>query len=126
MTSIKLHELIDKDIPKCLYCDSDVSVELSSEWIPHTFLRADLEILTCTKCKEQFSIISLQGDSGVTEYTGFIFSCKKFRVFFNYIEDYFDISDKKGKHITAIPSFEVDFSDKKKLHKKLKTYVLFS
>lgn len=120
------HELIDRDEPKCLYCNSDFDLNLKSEWIPNTALKADKEILTCRKCKEVFEIHSLQGGDGNTEYVGFTFSCKKFRVFFNYIESYFDISDENGKHIIAIPSFQVNFSDKNKLYEKLKTYLVFS
>lgn len=121
-----LHELISKHDPRCLYCDSEIFYELKSEWLPNSSLKADAEILTCQKCKEVFKIHSLQGDDGVTEYTGMTFSCKDYRIFFNYIESYFDISDKKGKHIVAIPSFSVDFSDKNKLYEKLKTYLIFS
>jgi transcription elongation factor Elf1 len=126
---LKLHELIDKDTPKCLYCNvafTDDSLDLKSEWLPNTSLKADKEMLTCNNCREEFEILSLQGSDGVTEYTGFTFTCKKYRVFFNYIEDYFDISDQRGKHIIAIPSFTVDFSNKQKLYQKLKTYLVFS
>jgi transcription elongation factor Elf1 len=126
---LKLHELIDKDTPKCLYCSfafTDDSLDLKSDWLPGTSLKADKEILTCSNCKERFEIHSLQGDDGITEYTGFTFTCKEFRVFFNYIEDYFDISGKRDKHIVAIPSFTVNFSDKNKLYEKLKTYTIFS
>lgn len=122
-----MHELIDRDEPKCLYCNSDVDVNLRSAWLPNTFLKADNEILSCRKCKEIFAIHSLQGEDGNTEYTGFTFTCKEYSVFFNYIESYFDISSAKDKkHIMAIPSFIVDFSDKNKLYEKLKTYLVFS
>ena len=122
-----LHELIDKDEPKCLYCNSsDVKLDIRSEWLPGTNLKADKEIIECRSCREEFHIHSLQGGDGKTEYTGFTFTCKKYKVFFNYIESYFDISTYAGKYIIAIPSFPVDFSDKKKLFEKLKTYVIFS
>lgn len=125
---MKLHELIDKDEPQCLYCNSatDLSLSLKSEWLPNTSLKVDVEVIACQKCNEEFKIHSLQGGDGNTEYNGFTFTCKSYRVFFNYIEDYFDISDKKGKYIVAIPSFTVDFSDKDKLFDKLKTYLVFS
>ena len=121
-----LHELISRYDPRCLYCDSGIFFELKSEWLPNTSLKVDVEILTCQKCKEVFKIHSLQGGDGKTEYNGFTFTCKGYRVFFNYIESYFDISDEKGKHIVAIPSFTVDFSDKTKLYDKIKTYLIFS
>lgn len=120
------HELIDQDEPKCLYCYSNVDVTLSSSWIPSINLRADIETLTCRKCKESFWIHSLQGDDGVTEINGFTFSCKDFWLFFNYIEEYFEVKDKHRKYLFAIPSFPLDFSDKEKLYQKLKTYLVFS
>jgi len=121
-----LHELIDKDDPRCLYCNSEIVYELKSEWLPNTSLKADAEILTCQKCKEVFKIHSLQGGDGVTEYTGMTFSCKGYRIFNSYIESYFSIFDDKGKHIVTIPSFVVDFSNKNKLYEKIKTYLIFS
>ena len=122
---MKTHELIDKDDPRCLYCNSEIFYELKSEWLPNTSLKVDSEILTCQKCKEEFKIHSLQGGDGNTEYTGFTFSCKEYSVFFNYIEDYFDVK-QHDKYAFAIPSFIVDFSDKNKLYEKLKTYLIFS
>jgi hypothetical protein len=121
-----LHELIDRDDPKCLYCHSGIVYELKSEWLPATPLKIDVELISCNKCKEVFKIHSIQGADGHTEYNGMTFTCKGYHVFFNYIESYFDISDEKGKHIVAIPSFTVDFSDKSKLYEKLKTYLIFS
>ena len=120
------HVLIDRDESKCLYCNSEIFYELKSVWLPNTSMKADKEILTCQKCKETFAIHSLQGGDGITKYIGFTFSCKNYRVFFNYVESYFDINDKSGAHIVAIPSFTVDFSDKNKLYDKLKTYLIFS
>jgi hypothetical protein len=132
------HELIDKEEPKCLYCNSDfdlnaMSIKSSSgSSLSHlnpgkSFLtRYDTETLYCVDCKETFEIHSNQNDEGETTYTGFNFTCKGYSVFINYIESYFDISELKGKHITTIPSFAVDFSDRNKLHKKLKTYLVFS
>lgn len=121
-----MHELIDRDTPKCLYCNSDVDAELQSEWIPQSSLKVDKEKLTCRKCKESFVIHSIQDHYGYTDYIGFTFSCKDYHVFFNYVESYFDISDQKGKYIIAIPFFSVDFSNLEKLHEKLKTYITFS
>ena len=122
----RYHELIAQDEPKCLYCYNDVDISLSSGWTPGANLRLDTETLTCRKCKESFWIHSLQGDDGATEITGFTFSCQDFWIFFNYIEDYFDVKDKHRKFLFAIPSFPVDFSDKEKLYQKLKTYLVFS
>lgn len=133
-----MHELIDKDIPRCLYCNAEfdtnaMSIKSSSgssmsHLMPgkHFMMRYDTETLYCVDCRETFEIHSHQSDEGETTYSGFTFSCKGYSIFYNYIESYFDISDNKGKHIVAIPSFSVDFSDKEKLHEKLKTYITFS
>src|SRR5580698_876428 len=120
-----MHELIDPNEPKCLYCNSDVDTGLSSEYLMNTGIRANVETLTCKKCKETFQIYSTQGLDGITTIGGFAFSCKKLRVFFSYLKSNFYIS-KRGNDITNIPSFTVDFSDKKKLYEKLKTYIVFS
>ena len=133
-----LHELIDRDVPRCLYCDVDfdmnaMSIKSSSgSSMSHlapgqSFMtRYDTETLYCVDCKEKFEIHSHQNDMGETTYTGFTFTCKGFEVFVNYIESIIDISDLKGKHHTAIPSFDPDFSDRDKLYEKLKTYLIFS
>lgn len=134
---MQLHELIDKDEPRCLYCNSNfdlnaMSISSSSgSSLRHLnpaaiMTRYDTETLYCIDCKETFKIHSHQNDDGETTYTGFTFTCKGYNVFFSYIESYFDISELKGNHITAIPSFDPDFSDKDKLYEKLKTYLVFS
>jgi hypothetical protein len=122
----KPHELIDQDEPRCLYCNREVNVNLSSQWLPGTSLRLDIETLTCRKCRESFWIHSLQGDDGHTKIDGFTFSCEDFWVFYNYVEGYFDVKDKNRKFLFAIPAFPLDFSDKNKLYEKLKTYLVFS
>ncbi len=129
-----LHELIDPNEPKCLYCNQEFldsatslrSGRYSGHGVYTPMTRYDAETFYCVDCKETFEIHSLQGSDGYTTYTGFSFTCKGYNIFNNYIEKYFDISDKKGKHITAIPEFPANFSSRKKLHEKLKTYILFS
>lgn len=120
-----LHESIDPNEPKCLYCNSDVDTGLSSEYLMNTGIRADVETLTCKKCKEVFEIHSTQGLDGTTVIGGFAFSCKRLRIFHNYAEPHFEISKGLGL-VIRIPEFPIDFSNKKKLHEKLKTYIIFS
>jgi hypothetical protein len=129
-----LHELIDKDEPKCLYCNSDFDYDIKSEWRVNSQSKDDREILTCRKCKEVFHIHSEQSDDGVTFYLGFLFSCNGIFVYSHYnTETFFLGKDAKVyatvalyHNPTRIPSFIPDFSDKKKLHEKLKTYLIFS
>lgn len=121
-----LHELIDRDEPRCLYCNSYTNINFVNERLPNSSLLLEKEELLCSKCEEVFIIHCIQNSFGETEYDGFTFTCNNYRVYYNYIESYFDISDLSKKHITAIPAFEVNFSDKEKLYNKLKTYLIFS
>jgi hypothetical protein len=120
-----LHELIDRDEPKCLYCNSGVDTRLTSEWIPKTALKADHEGVSCHSCNEVFGIYSFQKSDGETVYTGFTFTCREYNIYFDYSMNCFDV--KIGaEYVTTIPFFTVDFSDKEKLCEKLKTYCVFS
>jgi hypothetical protein len=123
-----MHELIDKEQPKCLYCDSDCEVEHEGEWVPPAFnCTYDRDIIICSSCKEKFEIHESQAADGDTKQVGFGFTCKIYFVFFNYPENYFDLyQNQDRKYITTIPPFEVDFSDINKLYNKIKTYILFS
>lgn len=134
-----LHELIDKDVPCCLYCNAEfdsnaISISSNSSYLTYKMklgiinnvVRSDIETLYCVDCKETFEIYSHQSDDGETHYTGFNFTCKKLSIKCKYIESIFDISDLKGERHVTIPSFNPDFSDKDKLHEKLKTYLIFS
>lgn len=131
-----IHELIDRNVPYCLYCGAAfdtnaISIRSSSAYInqkmghPH-IMRSDAETLYCVDCKEKFEIYSHQKDDGETEYTGFTFTCNGLDVFCIYASSTFEISNLKGEHVIAIPAFEPDFTDRNKLHEKLRTYLLFS
>lgn len=131
-----LHELIDRNVPCCPYCNAEfdtnaMSIRSSSSHIMRKFginnvVRSDAETLYCVDCKETFEIYSHQSDDGETHYTGFNFTCKGLSVECKYVESVFDITNLKGEHKTGIPSFTPDFSDRDKLYKKLKTYLIFS
>lgn len=136
---MQLHELINKEEPKCLYCktlcDFKMDGRASTPANPDAYY---VEILTCTnkKCKEVFEIHGWE-DTG--EITDFVFSCKNIVIINKYpqlsgIAVGFNIGDKSnlwpkmfgGRVTINVPLFQVDFSDKKKLYKKLKTYLVFS
>lgn len=133
-----MHELIDKEDPRCLYCGSECDfkvygIDLAAVQ-PLPVISSDAEMLDCRSCKERFIIHSDQTPTGETVYQRFFFSCKDLMVAHHYDKDMFAIfritkSKKKSLPDNSaiwVPSFEVDFSDKKKLHKKLETYVVFS
>lgn len=114
-----LHELIDREDPRCLYCNSEVELSVSSQSTLSN-IRLDEETLTCYKCKEIFKIFSNQDDIGDTKYEGFAFTCHGIAVYSSYESSKFYF---KG---LAVPPFHIDFSNKEKLYKKLRTYILFS
>ncbi len=128
-----MHELIDRDEPRCLYCKSVCSIKLDGTAItPNNTIVRHVEILTCIKCKEVFEIHWWDE----CDIDSFVFSCKNITILYVYEGQYagFHLGNKTNlwpsrhtqENSIAIPFFEVDFSDKKKLHKKLKTYLTFS
>lgn len=129
---MKMHELIDREDPKCLYCQSDFDIKLESDSSVSLNPVYNIEILTCQKCKEVFQIYWWDDN----DVDSFQFSCKEIVVLHTYDGLYkgFHIGDKRAlrpSHMqrnesVSVPEFFVDFSDKKKLHKKLKTYLIFS
>lgn len=121
-----MHELIDREDPKCLYCHSECDYTMSGRGVTS---RTQAEVLDCRSCKERFIIHSTDFNNE-TQYTAFFFTCKKFLVAVQYSSNQYAIHKMKAKMIgvepVMVPPFSVDFSDKKALHKKLKTYVTFS
>jgi hypothetical protein len=97
-------------------------------------LRFEVQILKCQSCREIFEIHWTEDNENVVKFTGFVFSCKSIVVQSIYASG-FGIGNKELLQPeqyepqfakSYIPEFVVNFSDKKKLHKKLKTYLVFS
>lgn len=135
------HELIDKENPKCLFCKSECDIKLDGlTKTSITTINFNVEILTCRSCNEVFEIYSEDDMIGDLVYTAFQFSCEDICVLYDYDKSVYIISkpnmlwENLGKSPTTrtlapeikTPPFEIDFSNKKKLYKKLKTYVTFS
>lgn len=139
------HELIDRDEPRCLYCNGDCDIKQDglsiSTWSPHTNTY-EVQILTCRKCQEVFEIHWYDHEGEVT-YHAFAFTCKDLLVFYMYPRDTvteasFAIETRKNLYEkwkddarkmprkNRVPPFPVDFSNKEKLWEKLKTYIIFS
>jgi hypothetical protein len=118
------HNLIDREDPICLYCGKRCVIDYHGTRVQNTV--EDCDILTCQGCQETFRVNSVRDPAGETTYTEFNFTCKDYTVIYKYADDKFVIRDKDRKDIATIPTFEVDFSDKKRLHEKLKTYIIFS
>lgn len=135
-----LHELIDRESPKCLYCNTECNIGKDGEFIMRGSESYDVDLLTCRSCNEVFEIHSMQHADGTTEYNAFLFSCKELCIFCSYITNefyignhrdmpyagYYDLILQAKRWKTCLPSFEVDFSNKDKLYEKIKTYLLFS
>jgi len=119
MTSIKLYELIDQDDPKCLYCNSECNV--SSTQFNDAF--------KCNKCHEVLKIhykinINNSNPSKIYVYT---LSCKDLLIYiYQNNKAFFIIGYINEIDLMNIPYFQIDFSDKEKLYRKLKTYIIFS
>lgn len=133
-----MHELIDQEDPKCLYCGGQCSISLEGYKAP-LGCSDDREILTCNLCGEVFTIFSMQSSEGETSYYAFSFSCKDITVIYSYNDKKFGLfCHKKTEPMidedgsiedtspTKVSVFKVDFSDKNKLYNKLKIYALFS
>jgi hypothetical protein len=132
---MQMHELIDREDPRCLYCKSECDIQLDGLPVsPRNAIAFNVDILTCRKCKEVFEIHSWENDP--TEIADFVFSCKTISVMNKYDGMYqgFHIGPRSNlwpsifnvNNSTRVPPFAVDFSDKKKLFAKLKTYLVFS
>lgn len=130
-----LHELIDRENPSCLYCKGELDLKHDG-FFPGGIasLIYDIQMLTCRDCDEIFEIHWVD-DAGKVTYVAFVFSCNEIVVFNSYSTGfhvggnellYQNWSGSTAKLENSIPAFNVDFSDKKKLYKKLKTYLIFS
>ena len=135
---MKPHKLIDREKPECLFCKSDVNLHISSVGYP----AYTVDSLTCRnkKCKTIFEIHAYEDSDYEDNVVAFTFTCKDLCIRNNYatgaavgtvlIGAHDLLYSKRG--ISApyielgIDSLSFDFSNKKKLYKKLKTYVVFS
>lgn len=129
---MQLHELIDREDPKCLYCDSFCDDYMDGESISHN-INYYVQIFRCRKCHETFEIHWID-DMVKTKMQGFLFTCEPLTVF-NLYNKGFSIGGKElhfsrwkslNPGFNFIEEFEVDFSNKNKLLEKLKTYLIFS
>jgi hypothetical protein len=136
---IPTHELIDRDDPRCLYCHSEFDLKLETVGgqggFHSGFVLIDRENLTCRSCGESFWIFSIVDAGNVTEIVTFSFSCKDIRVVHDYGSGFIigsknsfmnDLSNLSTSGNPILSPFDIDFSDKKKLYTKLKTYLTFS
>src|SRR5271167_2369062 len=127
-TEVNLENISDILSYHCPYCHGDFMMDASGEHAYGAAATRLVDTYTCIECSEVFEIH--QEDQ---ENVSFLFSCNG--VYVRYINDQFLVAtnDKlqyrklgmSAPHV-VIPPFPVDFSNKEKLHQKLKTYVLFS
>lgn len=127
---IPTHKLIDQEEPRCLYCNSECDIHLDGFAAASPSYNVDL--LTCRKCNEQFEIHWL-GDIDPIKVVSFVFTCKNLAVCYDYEKGFYvggqEVlwkTQKSALALSLIEPFDVDFSDKKKLYKRLKTCLVFS
>jgi len=126
--NILVSKKITIDNPNCLYCNSLCEVSARSEWdIPTQSFTEDITIFNCTSCGEKFKIYD--------EYVrSFLFTCKDLMVHIFYETENFNISALNSKLVQSenavwindLDNVNFDFSNKEKMHKKLKNYLIFS
>lgn len=127
-TEVNLENISDVLSYRCPYCYGDFMMDATGEHAYGASATRLVDTYTCIECSEMFEIH--QEDQ---ENVSFLFSCNG--VYVRYLNSQFLVATddelryrKKGmsaSHV-VIPSFPIDFSDKEKLHQKLKTYLLFS
>ena len=125
---INLENISDLLSHHCPYCRGDFVMDGSGEHAYGPAVTHLVDTYTCVECSEVFEIH--QEDQ---ENVSFLFSCNG--IYVRYLVDRLLVStDNKlqykklgmmAPHI-VIPHFPIDFADKDKLTKKLRTYLLFS
>ena len=115
---IQLHTLFNPDNPTCLYCKSACDTSGMGEAM------MVIDIYTCRQCKEKFEIGGIIGEPT----NGFGFTCNGISAFHNYELKQFSLGlvDKIMSPRVWVPEFDVNFSEKEKLHQRLLTYMIFS
>jgi hypothetical protein len=111
---------INNSEASCIYCRNKCPLEKKKS----SFDEWDLYL--CKKCQESFIVYYdlLNEDTA----DAFSFTCKGITIY----QDYNDIDvfllrkyESKGDAV-SIPFFEIDFSDKERLFKKIKTYLMLA
>lgn len=129
-----LHELVDREEPKCLYCNGKCDHSQNGDFVMTASITYEVETLKCRRCHETFEIHWVD-DAGQVTITSFVFTCGSIVVYNQYGNgfavggrEYLYPASKRvmSTDMKFIPEFPVDFSDKNKLYEKLKTYSVFS
>lgn len=125
-----MHELIDREDPRCLYCQSKVNIKSDCAMFRAASLY-NVDTFSCRKCKEQFEIHCIDDEEPIA----FTFSCEEIVVFNQYKTD-FEIGAEellwkncmngRPNNSIYIAPFEIEFSNKSELYIKLKSLILFS
>lgn len=106
---------IDQDNPICLYCKSNCDVASNSnQFILHF-------TYSCNSCKECFYLTIDYSSNDIISYS---FTCYDYLI--NYDILYNEMSSFINEDQFIIPVFDADFSDKDKLHRKIKMCSVFS
>lgn len=110
--------IIDLNNPECLFCRRQID---SSSGFGESLLSCDLYV--CNACKEGYTLGFIKDSVSYI-----IFTCKNIEVIYYINNNYFEIKNfwsLKSK-VIKVPAFDLDFSNKENLLKKLSTYIIFS
>jgi hypothetical protein len=125
---MNIHNLINLDNKKCLYCSSECKVKSAAYYILSEDMYTDE--FNCDFCNEIF-IVTYNSLAHVMQET---FTCKSILVKWSSLnEHFFSLLKRNDLEINNsffdIPKFNIDmklFKNKESLFKKLSTYLVFS
>lgn len=129
---MEILKLVNIENRQCPYCLADCEIVSDGGPIAPPLISFNVDILTCLSCQEKFEIHWWGEDE--PKIVNFVFSCKDICVFYNLENNYCLIGNEdllwkshKSMHgKQRITIFIPDFSNKEKLHNKLKVYLIFS
>lgn len=123
---METHKLIDPEDPKCIFCKSPCFVS-GAGWSPDYFI--DKYECINKQCREEFAVHRKKDKPPYA----FDFTCGPLMVVHHYDTNYLvlrrwtDITTESATdNPIGIPYFDMDFTDKEALIRKLQTYMLFA
>lgn len=119
---MEFHNLLADNNYNCLYCQGRCDMSSTSIGYPALIIEA----YSCQKCQEVFETEHIDNN-----YYGFAFTCNGLKAFYNYQVNQFGLSKvnfdiKIRNNLVWVPYFDINFSNKQDLFKKIKTYTTFA
>lgn len=125
-------KLFDEEQPACIYCKTLCGI--SSRTVANDGKIWTTNTYSCIECKETVNTYVVDGLQTLFDPLRKMPVCYDFRLSCNELvlwygdnpENFLVGNRVMSVHWAKIPTFVTDFSDKNKLYRKLKTYLLFS